>query len=109
MHEQKRSGWSMRRLLVLIVLLASSVLSAAAEPETFKHVKIHRRRSDHDRVLVDKVGTLTFDDANRKFTFEKPAEDKFDTREHVEVPYDSVTKILFERRLICAAELWRWQ
>jgi len=86
----------MRRLLVLIVLLASSVLSAAAEPETFKHVKIHRRRSDHDRVLVDKVGTLTFDDANRKFTFEKPAEDKFDTREHVEVPYDSVTKILFE-------------
>jgi hypothetical protein len=85
----------MRRFLALAILLPLGPY-LAAQTETFHHVKIHRHRSAEDRVLVDRIGTLTFDDTNRKFTFEKTREDRFDPPERVEVPYDAVTKIVFE-------------
>jgi hypothetical protein len=86
----------MRRTLVVAVLLASGLHCLAAETEVFHHVKIHRHRNTQDRRLVDKVGTLTFDDANRRFIFEKEAEDRVHTEIRVEVPYDAVTKAVFE-------------
>jgi hypothetical protein len=85
-----------RRVLIVTVLLTSVLRCLAAETETFKNVKIHRHKSAQDRALVDKVGTLTFDDVNRKFIFEKTREDRFDPPEKVEVPYDSITKVVFE-------------
>ena len=41
-------------------------------------------------MLVDKVGVLTFNDADRELTFASPAGDKF------EVGYDDVAKVVFE-------------
>jgi hypothetical protein len=86
----------MRRLVALTTLLFLATLCLAADTETFTHVKIHRHRSAKDRALVDKLGKLTFDDANRKLTFEKTLDDKFDLPERVEVGYDAVTKVVFE-------------
>jgi hypothetical protein len=86
----------MRRLVILTAMTLLGAWCTASETETFHHVKTHRHRSAQDRVLVDKVGVLTFDDSNRKFTFERHAEDRLDTGEKVEVPYDAVTKVVFE-------------
>jgi len=86
----------MRQPAALIIPLLLATLCLATDTETFSHVKIHRHRSAKNRVLVDKLGKLTFDDANRKFTFEKTVDDKFDEPERVEVGYESVTKVVFE-------------
>jgi hypothetical protein len=73
-------------LLVAVLLLATL---CSANTVTFD-AKIHRRKSAGNRVLVDKVGVLTFDDAARKLRFEDHVHDKF------EIPYDLVTKVVFE-------------
>jgi hypothetical protein len=65
-------------------------LCLAAETVTFKHIKIHRQKSPHERVLVDKVGVLTFNDAGRKLAYTSRAGDKFD------VGYDDVVRVVFE-------------
>lgn len=83
-------------MALLLALFALAVTCATADTETFDHVKIHRHRSTEKRVLVDKVGILTFDDTNQKLTFEKHREDRFDEPEIVVVGYDSVTKIVFD-------------
>jgi len=85
----------MKRSLTLAILLFSSVW-VCAQTQTFKHVKIRRHRSVEKRVLVDKVGVLTFDDASRKLTFKSDVGDKFEPQDKFEAPYDSVTKIVFE-------------
>lgn len=86
----------MSRWIVLVFLLCFGAICWSADVERFDHVKIHRHKSERDRALVDKVGVLSFDDANRKFTFSKNLIDKFDTPENVEVGYDSVVEVVFE-------------
>jgi hypothetical protein len=86
----------MRRPVALTTLLFFATLCVAADTERFSHIKIHRHRSVENRVLVDKLGKLTFDDAKRKLIFEKTVEDKFDVPERVEVGYDSAPKVVFE-------------
>lgn len=49
----------MRRQVALTTLLFFATLCLAADTERFSHIKIHRHRSAENRVLVDKLGTLT--------------------------------------------------
>jgi len=79
----------MRRSLVLIWLL-SMACGVSAQKTVFENVKIRRHRSAEKRVLVDKMGTLTFDDTARVLTFKSGAGD------HIEVGYDNVEKIVFD-------------
>lgn len=82
----------MSRFLVLIltwlVLLSASGLSA--QKTVFENVKIRRHRSADKRVLVDKIGTLTFDDSTRELTF------KSDAGDNIKVEYDDIAKIVFD-------------
>jgi hypothetical protein len=80
----------MRRLVIPITFLFLATFSLTAETTTFDHVKIHRQKSPQKRVLVDKVGVLTFDDTVRKLTYASHAGDKFEVR------YDDVDKVVFE-------------
>ena len=80
----------MRRSILLMAFLLSGALCLADETAPFAHIKIHRHKSPQNRVLVDKTGTLTFDDAGRKLAFEDIWGDNFD------VSYDDVTKVVFE-------------
>jgi hypothetical protein len=79
-----------RTNLVLIGFLSIGTLCLAADAVTFDEVKIHRQKNPQERVLVDKVGVLTFDDASRRLTFASHGGDKLD------VSYDEVTKVVFE-------------
>jgi hypothetical protein len=56
----------------------------------FDSVKIRRHRSAEKRVLVDKIGTLTWDDADRKLTF------KSDAGDSIEAGYDDIEKVVFD-------------
>src|SRR5438105_8344658 len=78
----------MRLSLVIGSILVPAL--CCAEPTTTFQAILHRHKSPHNRVLVDKVGTLTFDNDNRKLTFKGDAHDK------LEIPYDAVTKVVFE-------------
>jgi hypothetical protein len=80
----------MRRTAVLAALILLGRLCVAADVATFDHVKIHRHKSEEKRVLVDKIGTLRFDDAGRKLSFSSGAGDE------VNAPYDNVVKVIFE-------------
>lgn len=80
----------MKRLFAVVWFLLWSAAGLSAQKTVFENVKIHRHRSADKRVLVDKLGTLTFDDAARKLTYESDADDR------IEVGYDGVTKIVFE-------------
>ncbi len=80
----------MKRLVILIILLSSGAFSAVKDTVTFDDVKIHRHKSSTDRMLVDKFGTLKFDDAAGKLSFASEAGDKFEVR------YDDVSKVVFE-------------
>ncbi len=73
-------------LVVLALLLGSQ---AAAQPVTFKDVKIRLNRGDKDRRLVDKSVDLVFDDSAKQLTvkgYEKP----------VTISYDDVEKAVFD-------------
>src|SRR5271163_3889386 len=80
----------MRRLIILIGFLSIGTFCLAADTVTFDGVKIHRQKNPQKRVLVDKAGVLTFDDAGRRLTFASHAGDKLDVR------YDDVAKVVFE-------------
>lgn len=73
----------------LLLFLLACRLSFAADKASF-HVKIQRRESPESRLLIDKSGVLTFDDAARKLTFAGGKHDRFD------LSYDDVTKAQFE-------------
>jgi hypothetical protein len=62
--------------------------------------KIHRHKSLTNRALVDKLGTLTFDDANRRLTFSDESHDNFD------IPYDGVTKVVFDVNTHMRGGVW---
>src|SRR5579863_533088 len=81
---------AMRRFLALICVLFFFASGLSAQTTVFKYVKIRRHRSEEKRVLVDKYGTLTFDDSARKLLFQSEAGD------HIEVAYDDVAKAVFE-------------
>jgi hypothetical protein len=78
----------MRWQLVLLPLLLLSNLSSAANFTC--QAKIHRPKSAHKRPLVDKLGTLIFNNDDRRLSFKSGAGDEF------EVPYDSVMKAVFD-------------
>jgi hypothetical protein len=74
--------------MIWLLLFAAAGLSA--QKTVFENVKIRRHRSAEKRVLVDKLGTLTFDDSARKLTFKSDAGDR------IEVRYDDVEKAVSE-------------
>ena len=76
-------------MLFLLFLLVFSP-SLAAEQLTVPHTKVRRHKSEQDRVLVDKVGVLTLDDAARRLKFHSDAGDNFD------IGYDDISKVVFE-------------
>jgi hypothetical protein len=78
----------MRLSLVIVTILVPALCCAG--PTTTFQAKLHRHKSPQNRVLVDKVGTLTFDNYNRKLTF------KGDAHEELGILYDAVTKVVFE-------------
>jgi hypothetical protein len=83
----------MYRFTTLVTLLFLATLRFVAAEEIYSNVKIHRHRSAQNRVLVDKVGTLTFDDVNNKLTF---SGSKLKAQDQIDVGYDAVTKVVFE-------------
>jgi hypothetical protein len=80
----------MTKLYTLLGALLFCAATLPAQQTVFKDVKIRRHRNAEKRVLVDKLGKLTFDDTARKLTFEGEAGD------HNEVSYDSIDKANFE-------------
>lgn len=70
--------------------------AVAAEPLTFHHIKIRRHRSSENRVMVDKVGVLSFDDEHRRLTFRSSPGDKFEVQDKLDVGYDDIAKVVFE-------------
>lgn len=80
----------MKRFLLVLGFLFSFICSAFSENMVVEHVKIRRHRSEQKRVLVDKVGALTFDDASKKLSFKDDAGDKLDLN------YDDIAKVSFE-------------
>lgn len=73
----------------LLLFLLACTLSFATDQTTF-HVKIQHRENHKSRILTDKSGVLTFDDATRRLAFAGGKHDSFD------VNYDDVTKAQFE-------------
>ena len=80
----------MKRSLIVLGFLFTFICTALCENMVVEHVKIRRHRSEQKRVLVDKVGVLTFDDATKKLAFRDDAGDKLDLN------YDDVAKVSFE-------------
>jgi hypothetical protein len=85
-----------RPLIFGVAVLSLVTHCLAVETEKFHDVRIHCHRSAQDRVLVDMVGVLTFDDTTHKFTFEKIMEDRSDKPERLDVSYETVTKVVFD-------------
>ncbi len=81
---------SVRRVAATVCLLIMWAGFSFAQETIFHHVKIHRHRSADQRVLVDKVGALTFDDSANKLTFHSDAGDRLD------IDYASVDRVVFE-------------
>jgi hypothetical protein len=79
----------MLKISFLLAVLCAHSLCMADQALTFQ-AKIHRRKSDTNRLLVDKLGDLNFDDGNRKLSFKSKAGDTF------EIPYDAITKVVFD-------------
>jgi hypothetical protein len=86
--------------MTLIVFSLAGTYCQASETTTFEHVKIRRHKNPHDRVLVDKVGVLAFNDAGRRLTFASHAGDKLD------VGYDDVVKVVFEVTTHMPGGMW---
>lgn len=80
----------MRRFLSLLGLSFITVNIFASTSASFSHVKIHRHKNAQERVLVDKAGTLSFNDAAHRLIFKSNRKDSFD------VPYASITKVVFD-------------
>ena len=80
----------MKWLSIPVGIVVLTTCGLRTEQSTFYHVKIRRHRSAGQRVLVDKVGKLTFDDSSRKVRVESRAGD------YIDVGYDYVKKIVFD-------------
>jgi len=80
----------MKRYSPLIVSFLFLTVFLMAQQTAFEHVKIRRHKSPQDRVLVDKIGVLTFDDSARKLTFKSEAGDQ------VDAAYDDIVRVVFE-------------
>jgi hypothetical protein len=80
----------MKRHVMMFVVFLGLGCTALAEQMVVEHVKVRRHKSGENRVLVDKVGVLTFDDAAHKLRFKDEAGD------NLEVGYDDVVKVVFE-------------
>ena len=82
----------MRRIAASIFLLLPLLASggSATQEIKFQDVKVHRHRSASDRVLIDKLGVLMFDDTSGKIRF------KGESKERIEVAYGDVTRVVFE-------------
>ncbi len=80
----------MKQHVIGPALVLGLVSSLFAEQMVVEHVKARRHRSGENRVLVDKVGVLTFDDTAHKLMFKDEAGD------NLEVGYDDVAKVVFE-------------
>jgi hypothetical protein len=77
----------MKRFLISVWLLLFMASGLSAQKTVFENVKIRRHRSAEKRLLVDKLGTLTFDDSTRKLTFKGEAGDD------IQAGYDDVEKV----------------
>ena len=80
----------MKKVCAFVCLLFLLTSSLAAQKTVFEPVKIRCHRSSEKRVLVDKLGTLTFDDSARKLKFVSDAGDLID------VGYDDIEKVVFD-------------
>ena len=80
----------MKRLVAQICLLLFTALGMSAQKTVFENVKIRRHRRAEKRVLVDKYGTLTFDDSAHTLKFESDAGD------HIDVGYEGIEKVVFD-------------
>jgi hypothetical protein len=80
----------MMRFVIRMSCALALLSSLFAQQIVVEHTKIRRHRSGENRVLVDKVGVLTFDDAGRKLTFKDEAGDSLTAN------YDDVVKVVFE-------------
>ena len=79
----------MRRVFAATSILLFFSVNLAAQRTDFE-AKIRRHRSVEKRVLVDKLGTLTFDDSARRLSFKSEAGDDLD------IGYDDIGKAIFE-------------
>ena len=79
----------MRRFLAVFCSFFLFAVTMSAQRTDFL-AKIRRHRSPEKRVLVDKVGTLTFDDSARRLIFEDEDGD------HLDIGYDEIGKVVFE-------------
>ncbi len=80
----------MKRFYLLVYCLLLTAPRVSAQKTVIQDVKVHRRRSTDNRVLVDKLGTLVFDDSLQRLAFGSDAGDNID------VGYDAVEKIVFD-------------
>ena len=80
---------NMLRIFLLLAAFSAHSLCIAGQVLTFQ-AKIHRSKSPTNRLLVDKLGGLDFDDGTRKLSFKSKPGDTF------QIPYDSVTKVVFD-------------
>lgn len=90
----------MKRLFALICLLLFTASGLCAQRIVFENVKIRRHRSAEKRVLVDKLGKLTFDDTKRILLYESDADD------HIEVGYDDVERVVFDLATHMRGGVW---
>ena len=86
----------MRRSLALAWVLCFSACGVSAQKTVFDSVKIRRHRSAEKRVLVDKVGTLTFDDGSRKLSFKGNVGYGDAIPDNIQAGYDDVRKVVFD-------------
>jgi hypothetical protein len=80
----------MKRSILQLLFLLFLLPQLFGQQTTFEHVKVRRHKNPQDRILVDKVGVLTFDDTRHALAYQSEAGDKFD------IGYDDVSKALFE-------------
>jgi hypothetical protein len=82
---------SMNKFLSIVVgflFVCSSIV--CAQQTVFDPVKIRRHKSAEKRVLVDKFGTLIFDDSAQKLIF------KGDAGDHIDAGYAEIERVIFE-------------
>ncbi len=73
----------------LLICQATGLLHA----ETFTDIYHREAKSPTDRRLVDRSISLTFDDSRKLLFLVRPGRPP---GEHIEVPYDDITKVIFE-------------
>src|SRR5579863_937745 len=80
----------MKNILILVWTLLTLAPNLFGQQTVFQSVKIRRRSGADKHTLVDKVGTLTFDDTAHKLIF------KGERHENLEIGYQEVEKAVSE-------------